>query len=188
MSLRRYIYLRERQVESVEFAKVQSSVFEQLKKGSQVLKAMQAEMSVEAVEELMDDTQEALEYQKEVDSLLSRNLSPEDEKDVLDELESLSTELAEGDLSKPVRQPARLVAKEPVAAAAPGTAPRATRPTSEDQETGEEGGISAADLKELEELEGIMQIPSAPTHAVAVSAEAESPVTERRSKRQLVTE
>lgn len=161
------------QVESVEFATVQSAVFDQLKKGAHVLKALQAEMSVEAVEELMDDTREALEYQKEIDSMLSQNLSPEDEEDVLAELDALS-EATESDFAKP--QPA---AASP---AAPAEAPVAAQssPQSEPAE------ISPEDMKELEELEELMQIPAAPSHAVAPAANPEPAQRAQRRQAELV--
>jgi charged multivesicular body protein 6 len=176
-------------VESVEFAKVQVSVFDQLKKGANVLKAMQAEMSVDAVEELMADTQEALDYQKEVDALISQNLSAEDEQDVLDELESLSSEITEADV-KP-RQPAKVVAaagsKQParvesIVAESVAEPPRA--PAS----PVDESAISADDLKELEELEGIMGVPSAPTHAVTIPESEAQSTAPRGKQRQLVSE
>lgn len=145
------------------------------------MKAIQAEMSVDAVEELMADTQEALEYQKEVDSLLSRNLSAEDEQDVLDELESLSTEVSEADfVSKPQKQPVSV--KEPLKE--PIASPEPLSPVVEDQ-----SAISDADLRELEELEEIMHIPSAPKHAVNPSITAStSSKAVNREQRQLVAE
>jgi len=48
----------------VEFAVVEKKVFDGLKTGSEVLKQIQKEMSIEAVEELMSDTREAVEYQQ----------------------------------------------------------------------------------------------------------------------------
>eukprot|EP01122_Echinamoeba_exundans_P003175 TRINITY_DN13311_c0_g1_i1.p1 TRINITY_DN13311_c0_g1~~TRINITY_DN13311_c0_g1_i1.p1 ORF type:complete len:272 (+),score=86.44 TRINITY_DN13311_c0_g1_i1:13-828(+) len=179
-------------VESVEFAKVQASVFDQLKKGANVLKAMQAEMSVDAVEELMADTQEALDYQKEVDALISQNLSPDDEQDVLDELESLSSEITEADL-KP-RQPAKVVAaaagsKQPARVESTATSPIAEPAALEAPASPvDESAISADDLKELEELEDIMQVPSAPTHSVKVPASQQPAATSKGKQRQLVSE
>ena len=48
----------------MEFAVVEKKVFDGLKTGSEVLKQIQKEMSIEAVEELLSDTREAVEYQQ----------------------------------------------------------------------------------------------------------------------------
>lgn len=52
------------QIDSVEFAQMEKRVFDGLKAGNEVLKEIHAEMSVEAVEELMADTKEALAFQQ----------------------------------------------------------------------------------------------------------------------------
>ena len=46
-------------------------------------------MSLEDVERIMADTQESVEYQKEIDELLGQNLSAADEVAVLQELDEL---------------------------------------------------------------------------------------------------
>lgn len=52
------------QVTSIEFSLVEKSVFEGLKQGSSVLKELQKEMSLEAVERLMEQSAEGVAYQK----------------------------------------------------------------------------------------------------------------------------
>ena len=42
---------------------MEKRVFDGLKEGNEVLKAIHSEMSVEAVEKLMDETQDALDHQ-----------------------------------------------------------------------------------------------------------------------------
>jgi charged multivesicular body protein 6 len=79
-------------VDTVEFAVVEKKVFDGLKTGNEVLKQIQKEMSIEAVEDLMSDTREAIEYQQEVDSMLSSQLTDLEEEDILEELERLGTE------------------------------------------------------------------------------------------------
>lgn len=51
------------QIDSIEFAQMEQKVFEGLKAGNDVLKAIHSEMTIEDVENLMLDTQEAIEYQ-----------------------------------------------------------------------------------------------------------------------------
>lgn len=50
-------------VDSVEFAEMEARVFEGLKAGNEVLKELNEEMSIEKVENLMEETREAMEYQ-----------------------------------------------------------------------------------------------------------------------------
>ncbi len=48
--------------------------------------------SIEEIERIMDDTAEAVEKQREIDQLLSGQLTSEDEDQVLEELERLAAE------------------------------------------------------------------------------------------------
>jgi len=47
-------------------------------------------MSLDRVEKLMEDTQDAIEYQQEIDNLLSQNMTEQDDESVMAELEELS--------------------------------------------------------------------------------------------------
>ena len=60
-----------------------------LKVGNEALKKANEMFSIEEIEQIMDDTAEAIEKQKEIDALLSGQLSQEDEDDVLKELDDL---------------------------------------------------------------------------------------------------
>ncbi len=60
-----------------------------LKVGNEALKKANAMFSVEEIEQIMEDTAEAVEKQREIDALLSGQLSSEDEEDVLKELAEL---------------------------------------------------------------------------------------------------
>lgn len=51
------------QIDSIEFAQIEQKVFQGLQQGNEVLKDLQGQMSIEDVENLMLDTQEAIEYQ-----------------------------------------------------------------------------------------------------------------------------
>eukprot|EP01125_Pyxidicula_operculata_P017060 TRINITY_DN5932_c0_g1_i2.p1 TRINITY_DN5932_c0_g1~~TRINITY_DN5932_c0_g1_i2.p1 ORF type:complete len:191 (+),score=58.88 TRINITY_DN5932_c0_g1_i2:10-582(+) len=79
----------EEMISQVEFAKFQQQVFESLKRGASSLKDLNDMMKIEDVEDLMDETAEALEHQQEIDRLLSSKLTDEDEEDILKELEEL---------------------------------------------------------------------------------------------------
>ncbi|RDD38142.1 Charged multivesicular body protein 6 [Trichoplax sp. H2] len=77
-------------VNDVEFAKIQVQVVERLKQGNECLDRMHKMMSIEDVERIMDETQEAIEYQKQIDELLGNTLTDEDETAVLAELEQIT--------------------------------------------------------------------------------------------------
>ena len=66
-----------------------SQVLDGLKVGNEALKKANEMFSIEEIEQIMDDTAEAIEKQKEIDALLSGQLSQEDEDDVLKELDDL---------------------------------------------------------------------------------------------------
>ncbi|XP_062507830.1 charged multivesicular body protein 6-A-like [Corticium candelabrum] len=81
----------EQMVHSLEFAQIELQVVEGLKKGNESLNEMHKIMSLEDVETIMDDTKDAVEYQKQIDELLGQNLTQEDEDEVLRELEMLTS-------------------------------------------------------------------------------------------------
>ena len=60
-----------------------------MKLGNDCLEQMHKMMSLEDVERIMADTQESIEYQREIDELLGQNLSAADEEAVLQELDEL---------------------------------------------------------------------------------------------------
>ena len=70
------------QVHDIEFAQIESQVLEGLKQGNNSLKKMQEVMSLEEVEKIMDETADAVEYQRQISDLLGGSLSDEDEADV----------------------------------------------------------------------------------------------------------
>ncbi|KAI8645633.1 Snf7-domain-containing protein [Parasitella parasitica] len=74
---------------SIEFALVEKQVLEGLKCGNDVLKEIHKETSLEAVEKLMDDTADAIAYQKEIDEMLHGLISSEDEEEISKELDDL---------------------------------------------------------------------------------------------------
>ena len=61
-----------------------------LKVGNEALKKANEMFSIGEIEQIMEDTSEAIEKQKEIDALISGQLTQEDEDDVLKELDQLS--------------------------------------------------------------------------------------------------
>ncbi|KAI0001909.1 Snf7-domain-containing protein [Russula vinacea] len=76
----------EQMVSTIEFSQVEVSVLHGLKQGNEVLKEIHKQLNVESVEKLLEETAEAREYQREIDHMLTNNLS-------LDEEEAVQTEL-----------------------------------------------------------------------------------------------
>ncbi|KAL7371919.1 hypothetical protein ABVT39_006931 [Epinephelus coioides] len=87
----------ERMVQDLEFAQIEAKVIQGLKVGNECLKKMHEVMSIEEVERIMDETQDAIEYQRQIDEMLAGSLSQEDEDAVLAELEAIT----QGDVELP---------------------------------------------------------------------------------------
>lgn len=87
----------ERLVQDIEFAQVETKVIQGLKIGNECLKKMHEVMSVEEVERIMDETQDAIEYQRQIDDMLAGSFTQEDEDAVLAELEAIT----QGDVELP---------------------------------------------------------------------------------------
>ncbi|KPP69736.1 charged multivesicular body protein 6-like [Scleropages formosus] len=80
----------ERMVQDIEFAQIEMKVLEGLKIGNDCLKKMHEVMSIEEVERIMEETQDAVEYQRQIDEMLAGSLTREDEEAVLAELEAIT--------------------------------------------------------------------------------------------------
>ncbi|KAF4547874.1 Snf7-like protein 1 [Elsinoe fawcettii] len=81
----------------VEFALVQKDVLFGLQQGTSVLKQINKEMgSIDKVEQLMADNEEAQAYQREVGEMLAGQMSNADEDEVEDELAALEREMGVG--------------------------------------------------------------------------------------------
>jgi charged multivesicular body protein 6 len=78
-------------IDSIEFAQIEQKVIDGLKQGNDVLKELHAQMSLEDIDNLMLDTQEAIERQNQIEEALSGVLSSADEEDIMAELEALDT-------------------------------------------------------------------------------------------------
>ncbi|XP_041715077.1 charged multivesicular body protein 6-like [Coregonus clupeaformis] len=87
----------EHMCQDIEFAQIEMKVIEGLKVGNDCLKSLHEAMSIEDVERIMDETQEGIEYQREIDEMLAGSLTQEDEDAVLAELEAIT----QGELDLP---------------------------------------------------------------------------------------
>lgn len=74
---------------SLEFSQLEMKVLDGLKEGNAALKQMHELVTVSDVERIMMETEEGIEKQKEIDGLLSGQLSDLDEEAVAGELEVL---------------------------------------------------------------------------------------------------
>ncbi|XP_030591837.1 charged multivesicular body protein 6-like [Archocentrus centrarchus] len=80
----------EHMVQDIEFMQIEMKVIEGLKVGNDCLKSMHELMSIEDVEKILDETQESIEYQRQIDEMLAGVLTQEDEDAVLAELEDIT--------------------------------------------------------------------------------------------------
>ncbi|KDN43294.1 hypothetical protein RSAG8_06261, partial [Rhizoctonia solani AG-8 WAC10335] len=116
-------------VSSIEFALVEKDILFGLQQGNQVLKAIHAEMSLEDVEKLMEETAEAVAYQNEIDQRLTSRMTVDEEEAVQKELAELQAE-ALG--SVPIHEPSPA---EPVQLpSVPTTEPTREEPAKESEQ------------------------------------------------------
>ncbi|OWK14631.1 CHMP6 [Cervus elaphus hippelaphus] len=83
------------QVQSIEFTQIEMKVIEGLKIGNECLNKMHQVMSIEEVERILDETQEAVDYQRQIDELLAGSFTQEDEDAILEELDAITQEQME---------------------------------------------------------------------------------------------
>mmetsp|Transcript_22949 Transcript_22949/g.40548 ORF Transcript_22949/g.40548 Transcript_22949/m.40548 type:complete len:231 (-) Transcript_22949:96-788(-) len=79
----------EQMLSDVESTKQSTKVFGVLKAGNDILKTLQAQVRLDDVQRLMDDTAETAAYQRELNALLSQQLGEEDVEGAEEELEML---------------------------------------------------------------------------------------------------
>ncbi|NXO71139.1 CHMP6 protein, partial [Phainopepla nitens] len=85
----------ERMVQDIEFTQIEMKVIEGLKIGNECLNKMHQVMSIEEVERIIGETQDAVEYQRQIDELLAGSLTEEDEDAILEELNAITQEQLE---------------------------------------------------------------------------------------------
>nr|XP_020009260.1 charged multivesicular body protein 6-like [Castor canadensis] len=112
----------EAMVQSIEFTQIEMKVMEGLQVGNECLNKMHQVgprwWSIEEVERILDETQEAVEYQRQIDELLAGSFTQEDEDAILEELDAITQEQFE--LPE--------VPTEPLPESNPEKAPVKTRP------------------------------------------------------------
>ncbi|XP_068631943.1 charged multivesicular body protein 6-A [Battus philenor] len=73
----------------LEFTQIEVQVLEGLKTGNAALKKVHEILNVEEIEKIMDETQEGIEKQREIDELISGQLTSEDDEAIEAELEAI---------------------------------------------------------------------------------------------------
>ncbi|XP_050436339.1 charged multivesicular body protein 6 [Adelges cooleyi] len=81
----------EKLIQDLEYTQIESKVIESLKIGNMALKNANELLNIEHIEQLLDETKEGIEKQKEITDLLSGALSTEDEDAVEAELDALTS-------------------------------------------------------------------------------------------------
>ncbi|GMR54159.1 hypothetical protein PMAYCL1PPCAC_24354 [Pristionchus mayeri] len=79
----------EKMVTDLEFADIQQRVVEGLKQGNEALKKMNSLFDIDEIEKIMEETREGAEYQEEISSLISGQLSSSDVESCEEELAAL---------------------------------------------------------------------------------------------------
>lgn len=82
-------------VQNIEFAQIEMKVLEGLQAGNECLHKMHQVMSIEEVERILDETQDAVQYQRQIDELLAGSFTQEDEDAILAELDAITQEQLE---------------------------------------------------------------------------------------------
>lgn len=82
-------------IDSIEFAQLQKKVFDSLKVGNETLTSLNNEMSVEDIEALMDESDEALAVQREIEEAIAGSLTDTDNEELESELNDLEVNMME---------------------------------------------------------------------------------------------
>ncbi|KAI4500346.1 hypothetical protein M0802_004763 [Mischocyttarus mexicanus] len=86
----------ETMVQDIEFAQIEMKIVDGLKEGNVALKKLHDILSIDEIEKVMDETREGVEKQRELNEILSGELTQEDETDIVAELDALlSAEIKE---------------------------------------------------------------------------------------------
>ncbi|KAF2073545.1 hypothetical protein CYY_005130 [Polysphondylium violaceum] len=80
-------------INNIEQSEIQVQIFESLKKGNNALKDIQKELSLEDVEKLMEETEEAIQYQNDISEALSGKFSQDEEDALLQELDDMEKQM-----------------------------------------------------------------------------------------------
>ncbi|CEP02253.1 Snf7 [Plasmodiophora brassicae] len=82
-------------VNSIQFAEITAQVFAALKEGNEALQSINAQMDIDDVDKLMEDTAEAVAYQEQISEMLSGQMTAQDDEAALRELDMIEQEETE---------------------------------------------------------------------------------------------
>lgn len=143
----------EKLIMDIDDAVVSQQVFQALKVGSDALKAINDEMSIDDIEDILEDSAESIRIQEEISSALSTNLNQEELDDLENEVDRMFAEMAAEEER----------AKEQVAAPTAQTSP---------PETVAETTTEGADAVDEDLQTDMINALPVPSHPVAVSDDA----------------
>lgn len=75
----------ENMIQNIEFKLVEKEFLKGLTNGNEILKKLNKEMNINDVEKLMDDVNDNIQYQEEIDQVLSTSIVGKDVEDEIDE-------------------------------------------------------------------------------------------------------
>lgn len=93
----------ENMIQNIEFKLVEKEFLKGLSNGNEILKKLNNEMNINDVEKLMDDVNENIQYQEEIDQVLSTSIVGRDVEDEIDE-ELKQLELEEAAKNAPTKE------------------------------------------------------------------------------------
>ena len=76
-------------ITNIEFKQVEHQVVNSLKIGNDCLKKLHQLMSIDEIEDIMDDTREAIEHQRQIDELLGTQINDQELDEINQELEDI---------------------------------------------------------------------------------------------------
>ncbi len=94
------LFTVKKMIDTVEWEKEQTAVVEALKVGRDALQALHAQMPLDEVQALMDDTAEALEYEAEVSRILAGAFSAGDDDSLESEFKTIEDGIEAEELTK----------------------------------------------------------------------------------------
>lgn len=74
---------------TIEYALVEKEIIEKLSLGNKVLKQIHNEMDLDKVNKIMDSTADGIAYQNEIEEAMRLELEPQDEHEIMAELDAL---------------------------------------------------------------------------------------------------
>ncbi|GFR52212.1 hypothetical protein Agub_g14752 [Astrephomene gubernaculifera] len=132
----------EEMLSNIELTKQQTAVFSALQSSNEALKQLQAQVRLDDVQRLLDDTAEARQYQTELSELLGGQLTQGEDEEVAAELAALEEVVADQERLDMPAAPATKVPEAEQAAAARAAAQAEERQEGGGEEAGAEAGAA----------------------------------------------